>query len=149
VLRITIVDTPAEQKWILQGRLIGPWAGELMANWKRAHAEGNGQGCVVDLNEVTFIDTNGEKVLAKMMKQGAHFIVSGLYATHVIENIQARFKSRVHKTFLLLIGGLLCLASWPSRVRAVKSTQPEMADLHSPRGCGGWHGKAGESWRSY
>ena len=95
MLRITIVDTPGEQKWILQGRLIGPWAAELKSNWKRAHGEANnGRSCVVDMSEVTFIDTNGERVLTKMMNDGAHFIVSGLYATHVIDNLEARRRSR-------------------------------------------------------
>ena len=97
MLRITIINTPGEQKWILQGRLIGPWAAELKSNWKRAHSEGNGRSCAVDMSEVTFIDTNGEKVLTKMMKDGAHFIVSGLYATHVIENLEARSRSRSGK----------------------------------------------------
>jgi anti-anti-sigma regulatory factor len=97
MLRITIVDTPSEQKWILHGRLMGPWAAELRSNWKRAHGENQGRSCVVDLSQVTFIDTNGEKVLTKMMQEGAHFVVSGLYATHVIENLEARCKTRSGK----------------------------------------------------
>lgn len=94
MLRITIVDTPSEQKWILQGRLIGPWADELRSNWKRTHGECNGRSCVVDVSEVTFIDMDGEKVLTKIMREGAHFVVSGLYARHVIENLEARYKGR-------------------------------------------------------
>lgn len=94
MLRITVVDTPAEQKWILQGRLIGPWAAELKSNWKRAHDKTNGRSCVVDMSDVTFIDTNGERVLTKMMNDGAHFIVCGLYATHIIENLEARSRGR-------------------------------------------------------
>src|SRR5580658_10640063 len=97
VLRITIVDTPSEQNWILQGRLIGPWAAELRSTWKRAYAQRTGRSCIVDLSQVTFIDTSGERVLTKMMRAGAHFIVSGLYATQVIENLQVRCKNRVGK----------------------------------------------------
>jgi len=92
VLRITIVETPSEQKWVLQGRLIGPWAAELRSNWEKTHGESRGRSCTVDLTQVTFIDTNGEKVLRKMMRQGAHFLVSGLYATHVVENLEAEQK---------------------------------------------------------
>ncbi len=92
MLRITVLDTPSEQKWVLQGRLIGPWATELRTNWEKTHAECNGRSCTVDLSQVTFIDTNGEKVLRKMMRQGAHFVVSGLYATHVVQNLEAETK---------------------------------------------------------
>jgi anti-anti-sigma regulatory factor len=92
MLRITIVDTPDEEKWILQGRLSGPWAAELQANWQRAHGENNGRSCTVDLSEVTFVDANGESVLTEMMREGAHFVVSGLYATQVVEDLGARCK---------------------------------------------------------
>ena len=91
-MRITIIDTAAEQKWVLQGRLIGPWAAELRSSWKKSHPECNGRECVVDLSDVTFIDGRGESVLERMMKQGAHFIVRGLYATHVIANLETRCK---------------------------------------------------------
>jgi anti-anti-sigma regulatory factor len=87
VLRITIFETPSEQKWVLQGRLIGPWAAELRATWKRGHRKGNGRRCIVDLREVTFIDASGEKVLTKMMQDDAQFIVEGVYSTHVIETL--------------------------------------------------------------
>lgn len=97
LLRITIVETPSEQKWVLQGRLIGPWAQELRSNWNRAHGQSNGRSCVVDLSQVTFIDSDGERVLTKMRKEGADFVVSGLYATHVIQNVEARCRTRQGK----------------------------------------------------
>ena len=93
MLRITILETPSEQKWVLQGRLIGPWAAELKASWK-GRENANGRARVVDLREVTFIDASGEKVLMTMMQGGAQFIVGGVYATHVIENLWARCKNR-------------------------------------------------------
>jgi hypothetical protein len=113
VLRITIIETPCERKWVLQGRLIGPWAAELRTSWKQAHCGHNGQSCVVDLSDVTFIDGGGEKVLAKMMKEGAHFIVSGVYARHVVENLEHGRKGRSLKTFFLLVFCFLYLANLP------------------------------------
>jgi hypothetical protein len=99
VLRITILETPSEQKWVLQGRLIGPWASELKASWK-GHDGANGRARVVDLREVTFIDASGEKVLMRMMQDDAQFIVGGVYATHVIENLWARCKNRARPSNL-------------------------------------------------
>jgi hypothetical protein len=99
VLRITILDTPSEQKWILQGRLIGPWAAELKASWNERDGA-NGRARVVDLREVTFVDGNGEKVLMRMMQDDAQFIVGGVYATHVVENLWARCKNRLRASNL-------------------------------------------------
>lgn len=105
MLRITIVESPSERRWVLQGRLIGPWAAELKASWKRGR-EAKGRTCVVDLREVTFIDATGEKVLTKMMQDDVRFIVGGVYATHVIENLWARCRNRSRKTVLLPIAWL-------------------------------------------
>lgn len=90
MLRITIIETPSEQIWVLQGRLIGPWADELKSSWKKAHAQNSVRTRIVDLKEVTFIDASGEKVLMRMMRDDAQFVVKGVYATHVIENLQQK-----------------------------------------------------------
>jgi anti-anti-sigma regulatory factor len=85
VLKITRTETPAEEKWILQGRLVGLWVSELRRNWKKAHRADDRRRCVVDLNEVTFIDKNGETLLRTMSKQGAQFIATGIYIKHVLQ----------------------------------------------------------------
>ena len=36
MLRITIQNTPTEQTWILQGRIVRPWAAELKYCWKKS-----------------------------------------------------------------------------------------------------------------
>ena len=85
MLKITKTETPAEEKWILQGRLVGLWVGELRRNWKKTHRAGGNRKCVVDLNDVTFIDKKGETLLCTMSKQGAQFIATGIYIKHVIQ----------------------------------------------------------------
>lgn len=99
MLRITVVETPSEETWVLQGRLIGPWASELKASWKE-HERANGRARIVDLREVTFIDGTGEKVLMRMMQDDAQFIVGGVYATHVIENLWARCRNKTRASSL-------------------------------------------------
>jgi hypothetical protein len=34
VLKITITDLPDEQRWSLQGQLVGQWASELRSTWR-------------------------------------------------------------------------------------------------------------------
>jgi anti-anti-sigma regulatory factor len=90
VLKITRTETPEEEKWILQGRLVGLWVAELRRNWKGTHRNDNNRKCVVDLNEVTFIDKKGERLLRSMSKEGAQFIATGIYTKHVLEQRCAR-----------------------------------------------------------
>jgi len=90
VLKITRTETPAEEKWILQGRLVGLWVGELRRSWKKTHQTDNNLKCVVDLNEVTCIDKKGEMLLRTMSKQGAQFIATGIYIKHVLQQRCAR-----------------------------------------------------------
>jgi len=85
VLKITINETPTEKRWILQGRLVGPWVTELRTCWKKTHRDQGQRTCIVDLNEVTFIDTRGERLLRTMAKAGAQFIASGIYIKHFLQ----------------------------------------------------------------
>jgi len=85
MLRITIAETATEQRWTLDGRLVGPWVGELRASWKKAPRIQSGRTCVVDLNEVTFIDKRGERLLRTMSKEGAQFVATGIYIKHVLQ----------------------------------------------------------------
>jgi hypothetical protein len=90
VLKITRTETPGEEKWILQGRLVGLWVSELRRCWKKTHRTDDNLKCIVDLNEVTFIDKKGERLLQTMSKEGARFIASGLYIKHVLQQRCAR-----------------------------------------------------------
>jgi hypothetical protein len=85
VLKITRTETPAEERWILQGRLVGLWVSELRRSWKKTHRADDKRRCIVDLNEVTFIDKKGEAFLRTISKQGAQFIASGIYIKDVLQ----------------------------------------------------------------
>jgi hypothetical protein len=49
VLRISINETPTERRWILQGRLVGPWVAEVRTSWKKTHRDDGGRTCIIDL----------------------------------------------------------------------------------------------------
>ena len=59
MLKINLRDTPAEERWILHGRLTAPWVRELRASWRKNHRTEQVRPCIIDLNEVTFIDKAG------------------------------------------------------------------------------------------
>jgi hypothetical protein len=88
VLKITMTETPAERRWIVQGRLVGPWVSELRTTWKRTHGSQDKRTCVIDLNDVTFIDKGGKRLLRALAKKGAQLIATGVYNQHVLEEVK-------------------------------------------------------------
>jgi anti-anti-sigma regulatory factor len=93
VLKITIVETATDRRWIVQGRLVGPWVNELRTTWKRALRSQDNRPCIIDLNDITFIDKSGERLLRAMSKKGAQLIAKGLYVKHVLLQLQGRINN--------------------------------------------------------
>jgi hypothetical protein len=87
MLRITMTEDKSEQRWVLQGRLTASFLDELIASWRENRARGPTVRRVVDLDEVTCIDKDGEQVLLMMIQDGARFVASGLYTKHLLESL--------------------------------------------------------------
>ena len=92
MLKITITDLPGEQRWSLQGLLVGQWAAELKSTWREARQVGDTRRYIVELILVTSIDRNGEAVLAEIMSQGAEFIAGDVYTKHLLRNLRSELK---------------------------------------------------------
>lgn len=97
MLKITITDLPDEQRWSLQGRLVGQSAAELRSAWRARRGVATPR-CLVELIDVIFIDRSGEDVLAEIMSDGAEFIASDVYTTHLLNNLRSALKSTRART---------------------------------------------------
>jgi anti-anti-sigma regulatory factor len=106
VLKITIMETATDRRWIVQGRLVGPWVSELRTTWKRAHRSQDKRACIIDLNDVTFIDKSGERLLRAMCKKGAQLIARGLYVRHVLDQLKTGGKRGLIALIVCLFAGL-------------------------------------------
>jgi len=74
MLKISFSETPRTKKdGLLHGLLTDPWVQEFRACWKKSHRADVQRDCIVDLNEVTFIDKCGERLLRLLAKDGAKF----------------------------------------------------------------------------
>ena len=94
MLKITFSETPAEERWILHGRLTDPWVREFRACWRKNHRRDVERACIVDLNEVTFIDKCGERLLRMLARREAQFTANGIYTKHILEQITAGLGTR-------------------------------------------------------
>jgi len=76
MLKITIHDSIGELWFELEGKLSGPWVGELRQCWRTGASTTKGRRTVADLREVDFVDSDGQALLAEMHHQGVR-LVSG------------------------------------------------------------------------
>jgi len=93
MLKISFSETPSGERWTLHGRLTAPWVRTLRACWKKNHRRDKQRDCIVDLNEITFIDKSGERLLRHLVREGAQCIATGVYVKHVLEQLAAKGKS--------------------------------------------------------
>jgi outer membrane protein TolC len=99
MLKISFSEIPTQEKWILKGRLTEPWVRKLRTSWKRNHRTAKERACIVDLNEVTFVDKSGERLLRTMVREGAQCIAGGIYVKHILENLTTKGKGSVLNRF--------------------------------------------------
>jgi hypothetical protein len=86
MLRITIHDAPPTLTFRLEGRLAGPWVGELEECWRGALV-GRGEPILrVDLTGVT-IDAAGRACLAAAHGRGAEFVAADDFKKAVADEI--------------------------------------------------------------
>jgi hypothetical protein len=79
MLRITLgIEKPAERTLKLEGKLVGPWVGELEAACREAMALG--ERLCLDLHAVSFVDADGVRLLRELLGRGARVVCSGLVA---------------------------------------------------------------------
>jgi DNA-binding LytR/AlgR family response regulator len=94
MLRITFTESASEQRWVLQGRLTGCSIETLLTDWRAHRDRPPAKSCIVDLNQVTSIDKDGEQVLLMMMRGGAKFVATGVYTKRLLESLSTQIADR-------------------------------------------------------
>jgi len=88
MLRITHrTDANGRTVVVLEGRLAGPWAGELARCWATLVATHDTRAISVELDAVTFIDAAGKSVLRTMHESGAALSACGPMTRAILEEI--------------------------------------------------------------
>jgi hypothetical protein len=98
MLRITILNTRVEQRFVLEGRLTEVCLPEVRNAWEQARNQRQGRECVIDLSGVTVLDADCREALGTMAAEGARLTADGVYTKYLIEKFigQAREKRRSH-----------------------------------------------------
>src|SRR5207237_6149895 len=89
VLRIHVEHGPARAYMRLEGKLVGPWVNELRRCWECVLTRSSDSALTVELDDVTFIDSEGQLLLAAMHQAGARLRARGALSGFIVERIQA------------------------------------------------------------
>ncbi|MFY9732484.1 MAG: hypothetical protein WBQ04_23005 [Candidatus Acidiferrales bacterium] len=87
MLRVDIRDSANALSLKLEGRFTGNDAQNTCALMARCH---DGMTLIVDLTEITFIDSVGEEVLSFFGQFGAEFVAETSYALDICERLHLR-----------------------------------------------------------
>lgn len=87
MFKISIVDSRAQRKLVVEGTLIGPWVAELGTTWRNASRELGGRKLVIDLTNVTVISGEGEEAIFDLMKTGAKFACASVHTKYVLKQL--------------------------------------------------------------
>jgi anti-anti-sigma regulatory factor len=90
MLRISIIDTPAQCRLVVEGRLSGPWVAELQTTCRNALRDLEGRKLVIDLSGLTVISREGEDAILDLMKEGVRFSCAGVLTRHVLKRLARR-----------------------------------------------------------
>jgi hypothetical protein len=90
MLKITLYDGAEEQRFRLEGKLSGPWVGELRQCWTTASSTAKNRATIVDLREVDFVDPGGEELLSDMHSSGVRLLSATPIIRAVVEAIAVR-----------------------------------------------------------
>jgi anti-anti-sigma regulatory factor len=90
MFKISVVDTRAQRRLVVEGKLSGPWVGELRSAWTNASRDLDGRKVVIDLSSLTVISREGEDAIFDLMNQGAKFSCAGILTRHVLKELARR-----------------------------------------------------------
>ena len=85
MLRITPLTSSSAPVFVLEGQLAGLWAKELA---RLTRANGSGKGSLFDLENVFYVDSQGEETLRWLNRLGARFITDTGYGKSLCERLK-------------------------------------------------------------
>ena len=91
MLRITIIKNPHIITLRVEGRLTGPWVGELEHTWHAVTSDPANGRISVDLTDVTFVGEDGKKLLEAMYGEGVRLKASRCVTRRLVEAIGHTF----------------------------------------------------------
>jgi anti-anti-sigma regulatory factor len=89
MLKITVQNGNVTQKVRLDGKLAGEWVSECARVCESLQHGKTARNLTLDLSGVTFVDTEGKKLLGDLLRRGATFHEPQLLVKYIVDEIRA------------------------------------------------------------
>ena len=90
MLRITLENGADVATFRLEGKLTGPWVGEFERSWHEFKDKAPSTPVNVDLCKVSFIDSEGKRLLSQMHRQGVELHAAHLMTKYIVDEVTGR-----------------------------------------------------------
>jgi hypothetical protein len=88
MLKISTIERPSHCRLVVEGKLIGPWVGELKSACQRA--EFRDRKLLIYIKNLITISQEGENVLLELMNDGVRVRGCGVFTKHVLKQLAQR-----------------------------------------------------------
>jgi anti-anti-sigma regulatory factor len=95
MLKITTRVRPESLTFVLEGRLCRPWTDEVERGWTELVATAGEKKLLLDLEGVTFVDRDGEALLASIVKSGTQVRASGVLVRHIVQQMRGKASGKL------------------------------------------------------
>jgi hypothetical protein len=92
MFKISVVESDGQKRLILEGTLFHPWTAEVEKAWRDAAIGASTHKPMIDLENVTAIDREGEATLYKLMSEGARFRCVDVFTKDVLKRVAKRIR---------------------------------------------------------
>jgi hypothetical protein len=92
MFKISVVENDGQQKLVLEGTLVYPWTAEVEKAWRGATSGASDRKPIIDLQNVTAINRDGEETLYKLMSQGARFRCVDVFTKDVLKRVARKIR---------------------------------------------------------
>jgi len=92
MLKISIVEGRKQRRLVVEGRLASPWCDELKVACEKAAKGLDGRELVIDLQNLTTISRQGEKLLLELMQEGLTCRGCGLFTKEILKQLGRRLR---------------------------------------------------------
>ena len=96
MMKISTLDGRTQRRLVLEGKLVAPWADELIPACEKAKTDLGDRELVVEVKNLTTIDQASENVLLELMNSGVKLRGCGVFTRHILKQL-ARRADKNHK----------------------------------------------------
>jgi hypothetical protein len=92
MFKISVIESDGQQRLVLEGTLVHPWTAEVEKAWSAIASGDSDRKPIIDIQNVTAINRDGEETLYRLMSQGARFRCVDVFTKDLLKRVARRIR---------------------------------------------------------